>query len=531
MALTILQTPNLYDGYFNVSNTQLLYTVSSSNVPQYQFRYIADLYYNGSATRLARFKYPQNSSGTANIDLSRPIGDYLDTNYSWKADIVDISSETSNIFTVKFGEEYGTSYSSSVTSFTDLASSSLQVLKGNIQYPALEDYNNTNNTRINAASSINFAGNAYTVNPSETSTPKFCDQTLSNNPNMLCQPGTTKRMPEQTFSITAGAYPKELYNNSSLKGFYVAQPIGNDDYATQTYIDTTPFNNTGVTVYFSLFDDNNNLIWESNTCSEGNVVANYNPVVDNLNQEPPGTLAVGVGLPNLAQCVNNTDLQPTLGAGPLSNHISSSAQWNWYQIGVYADNNRNTWAANWYYNEDKGPDTLLNFTSGVGSSTNGAFTEFALPIRPGMWANKYYPTYCNNEKTRFAFINSFGVWDYYNVYMPTRRSTNIDRKTYEQDRINLNDRIATYNVSNRGEKQYYTEYTDEFEITTDIIDSQESQWLREMFESSEVFIQSGSDFIPINILNNRETIINTAARNKNYQYTIRYQFSNLREPR
>jgi hypothetical protein len=348
---------------------------------------------------------------------------------------------------------------------------------------------------------------------------------------MLCQPGTTKRMPEQTFSITAGAYPKELYNNSSLKGFYVAQPIGNDDYATQTYIDTTPFNNTGVTVYFSLFDDNNNLIWESNTCSEGNVVANYNPVVDNLNQEPPGTLAVGVGLPNLAQCVNNTDLQPTLGAGPLSNHISSSAQWNWYQIGVYADNNRNTWAANWYYNEDKGPDTLLNFTSGVGSSTNGAFTEFALPIRPGMWANKYYPTYCNNEKTRFAFINSFGVWDYYNVYMPTRRSTNIDRKTYEQDRINLNDRIATYNVSNRGEKQYYTEYTDEFEITTDIIDSQESQWLREMFESSEVFIQSGSDFIPINILNNRETIINTAARNKNYQYTIRYQFSNLREPR
>jgi hypothetical protein len=153
-------------------------------------------------------------------------------------------------------------------------------------------------------------------------------------------------------------------------------------------------------------------------------------------------------------------------------------------------------------------------------------------LRPGLWqSGKYYPTYCNNEKTRFAFINSFGVWDYYNVYMPTRRVTKIDRKMYEQSRINLNDRIATYNVSNRGELQYYTEYTDEFEITTDIIDDKESQWLREMFESTEVYIQSGSDFIPINILNNQETIINNKARNKNYQYTIRYQFSNLREPR
>jgi len=74
MALTILQEPTSP----NVSSTNLIYTVSSSNVPQFQYRYIADLYESGNATRLARFKYPQNSSGTANIDLSRPIGDSLD---------------------------------------------------------------------------------------------------------------------------------------------------------------------------------------------------------------------------------------------------------------------------------------------------------------------------------------------------------------------------------------------------------------------------------------------------------------------
>jgi len=200
--------------------------------------------------------------------------------------------------------------------------------------------------------------------------------------------------------------------------------------------------------------------------------------------------------------------------------ISSSAQWNYMLVYLSAFPNaaNKTWF-NYYYNEDKGADVLLNL---VQSSQ----------IQPSMWTpGKYYPTNCKNEKTRFAFVNSFGVWDYYNVYMPTRRVTNIDRKTYEQDRINLDDRIATYNVSNRGELQYYTEYTDQFEITTDTVDDKESQWLREMFESTEVYIQSGSDFIPINILNNRETIINNKARNKNYQYTIRYQFSNLREPR
>jgi len=115
--------------------------------------------------------------------------------------------------------------------------------------------------------------------------------------------------------------------------------------------------------------------------------------------------------------------------------------------------------------------------------------------------------------------------------MPTRRNTKVDRKTYEKEMVNLNDRTAQYNVSNRGELQYYTEYTDDFEITTDIIDDKESQWLREMFESDDVYIQSGSDFIPINILNNSESIINNKARNKTFQYTIRYQFSNLREPR
>ena len=138
---------------------------------------------------------------------------------------------------------------------------------------------------------------------------------------------------------------------------------------------------------------------------------------------------------------------------------------------------------------------------------------------------------CRNDKLRLAFINKFGFWDYYTNNTALRRMTNIDRRVYGQDMADFSLREAQYNVSNRGDKQYYTEYTDEFEFTTDSVTAETSQWLREMFESSEVYIQSGSNFIPINILNSTETISNNTARYKNYQYTIKYRFANNREPR
>ena len=497
MALTILQEPTSP----NVSSTNLIYTVSSSNVPQFQYRYIADLYYSGSATKLARFKYPQNSSGTANIDLGRPIGDYLETNYDWVNEFNyprSSNGATYKPFRIEFGEEYGTSYNSAVTTFTNEASASIVVLKGSIQYPSVGAYDPATNTRTIATSSINWNSLSYLVRATDD-IDLYSDCGLTNDPSKLNSFVNSKYWNDENIDVDkSGEFNiGEAYYVSSSNGWWAAKPIGTDDYETISMISPI-FTNTALR--FTVYDDNNTEII--------NQIRNYT-----TDSNTVSTMHVGIN---------------TLTGTP----ISSSAQWNWYALEYFTEPsaNGNIFPV-FYYNEDKGPDTLLSTNITVDSTK---WLNSALPpggIKPNLWAKKYYPTYCNGEKTRFAFTNSFGVWDYYNVYMPTRKSTKIDRKMYDQERINLNDRIATYNVSNRGELQYYTEYTDEFEITTDIIDDKESQWLREMFESSEVYIQSGSDFIPINILNNNETIINNKARNKNYQYTIRYQFSNLREPR
>ena len=391
MALTILQEPTSP----NVSNTNLIYTVSSSNVPQFQYRYIADLYESGNATRLARFKYPQNSSGTANIDVGRPIGDYLDTDYNWTNSGYTADSSSYKIFDIKFGEEYGTSYNSAVTVFTNEASASINVFKGNIQYPSIGDYNGSTNTRTIATSSINFNYKPFNFTLSESTgsgstVQQFADNILTNDPNVLNSPVTAKYWNNENIDLTSnwlsnGQIRKRFhiglnYYNSSSMGWYVAKPIGTDDYETVSQIRQDNIVNNTTVMRYSIADDTNTII-------AGDVL-----------QVPSFT-------------VKDTIATIQVGITDLTGSISSSAQWNWYAIEYFSVNNGfyGNPMPRFYYNEDKGADTLLS--ANISIPDVATFTANALPgggIKPSVWkSGKYYPKNCNNEKTRFAFVNSF----------------------------------------------------------------------------------------------------------------------------
>ena len=65
MALTIYNTPNSYAPVYN----QMIFTLSSTNVAQSNFRYIADIYVNGSSdyTRLEVGRNPSNNYGTFDV--------------------------------------------------------------------------------------------------------------------------------------------------------------------------------------------------------------------------------------------------------------------------------------------------------------------------------------------------------------------------------------------------------------------------------------------------------------------------------
>lgn len=118
MAITLYNTPKAYAPVYN----QMIYTLSSTNYAQSNFRYIADIYVNGSSTytRLEVGKNPSNNYGT--FDVAGIIQNFLtrdadDNTTTFKQCPNSIAS-----YEVKFGEQYGPS--SGITNYPNLTSSS-----------------------------------------------------------------------------------------------------------------------------------------------------------------------------------------------------------------------------------------------------------------------------------------------------------------------------------------------------------------------------------------------------------------------
>jgi hypothetical protein len=132
------------------------------------------------------------------------------------------------------------------------------------------------------------------------------------------------------------------------------------------------------------------------------------------------------------------------------------------------------------------------------------------------------------DETRFAFINEYGVWDYYSIYNPINKTTKLKRKSVDLPNVSYNDITSPYNIRKRGNTTYYTSNEDTYQITTDPLSQEEADWLTEMIESPNVFIQSGSDFIPVNIKNGSYTWRTNPKGQKIFQYTIEFNYSNNR---
>ena len=110
MAITIQQFPTTP----NMANNNLVYAVTSNSSSQPQFQYVVDVFYSGSSTLLQRIKQQPNPSAVGVFDIGSIINNYLGSDNTWKTQYFATSSQASRRFVVKFGEQYGTSLSSSV---------------------------------------------------------------------------------------------------------------------------------------------------------------------------------------------------------------------------------------------------------------------------------------------------------------------------------------------------------------------------------------------------------------------------------
>jgi len=143
MAVTIQQQPQSPNAAFG----SLVYVVSGSSsltLPQYQF--VIDVQ-DGSNQILTRLRQYPNPSGRGVIDVANIVSDYLNvtpqfyTGPGFQSVGVQGDNQSNNVFKIAFGEEYGTSISSSVTIYNGKGSAGAPGVSGSNQiiYSAVND--------------------------------------------------------------------------------------------------------------------------------------------------------------------------------------------------------------------------------------------------------------------------------------------------------------------------------------------------------------------------------------------------------
>lgn len=138
---------------------------------------------------------------------------------------------------------------------------------------------------------------------------------------------------------------------------------------------------------------------------------------------------------------------------------------------------------------------------------------------------------CSDEYTRFAFINRYGFWDYYNVYNPVKTNTDLERSNFNNSFVNYSTNPSPYNANRRGDTQTYLASTDKYSVDTNYLDKETANWLEELMESPSVYLQEGGNFVPIIITNTEYRTNNSTARNKLFKYTIEWEYANARRSR
>jgi len=129
MAVSFIQQPTNPNG----TQSTIVYSLTGLSLVD-QAKYICDIYPSGSLTSLVRIKQPGNEDNFGVFEISDVLHDYTDWDEVWTTtQIVSSSNNNTRTFSIEFGEEFGTSPSSSLIVSASQVSQSLTV------YPAVTE--------------------------------------------------------------------------------------------------------------------------------------------------------------------------------------------------------------------------------------------------------------------------------------------------------------------------------------------------------------------------------------------------------
>jgi len=169
--------------------------------------------------------------------------------------------------------------------------------------------------------------------------------------------------------------------------------------------------------------------------------------------------------------------------------------------------------------------------SGLEQGTDGLENSDAVYFEK--WFTKQTPE-CDYEGTRFSWLNELGGWDYFTFPYANSKSDSITRETYKQGFVNYSENsgyLATYDNTRRGTKQYSTSYEETRVAESDWLTTEQADWLRELIESPNAYIQENGEFYPIVIDTANFDYKTNPRTQKMYRLTITYKMANNRRSR
>ena len=449
MAVSLQQYPTSP----NMVNNNLVYTVTSTQVTQPQFQFVVDIK-DESNTLIQRVKQQPNPSTKGVFDIGQILPSQLGpTDEAWKTTTPQTNSFSGGDFNIYFGEEYGTSLSSSVTLYT---------------------------------------GTGPAGDPAVT-------------------------QPTSIFFLLDGvADPNDLVNWNWISG--------------SKYQPEDPLDDVTFTHQFGLTDFDTSSVKTGDYGTISILRGNLDGNGDN---------------PNVAQDVFAATYRQYDATGSLLDtdilydtftglRTASTQFWN----EVYTSQSEATrlvhYPAGPQNLEDVGVPILAN-TAYYTITFNPQATD-QLRNEDGVWGVYTYninEANCGYPGVRFAWKNKYGVWDYFNFSLAESTTSNVERQDYIQSFVDYSTTTnsAVYDKSSRGKNNYYNKINKEHTAQSDYLTQTDADILRELFFSTDVYVQEGTEFLPVVITNASITEKTNPRTQKLFRYTVEYQYANEVRPR
>ena len=444
MAVSLQQFPTSP----NIVDNNLVYLCTSTQVTQPQFQFVVDIK-DESNTLIQRVKQQPNPSSKGVFDIGNILPSVLGpTDEAWKTTTPQSNSFSGGDFNIYFGEEYGTSTSSSVT--------------------------------------------------------------LYNGAGSPGDPAVTQ--PTQIFFLLDGVVnPNELINWNWASG--------------SKYQPEDPLDDVTFTHQFGLTNFDTNSVREGDYHTLSILRGNLDGNGDN---------------PNLAQDVfaatyrqydsSGTLLDTDILYDTFTGLRTSQAQ---FWSDVYTSQSEATrlvhYPAGPQNLEDVGVPILADTAYYTVTFNAQATDTFVNP--DGVWGEYRFnitTANCGYDGVRFAYKNSYGVWDYYNFSLAETTVADVQRQEYKQSFVDFSntDNSVDYNKSRRGRNNYYNAVNKKHTANSDYLTQTDADNLRELFFSTDVYVQEGTTFLPV-VINNVSVTEKTNPRSqKLFRYTAEYQYSN-----